>query len=189
MAKNRMLAPGIATLPKPPVLSSRFAAIDFETADYGRDSACSLAVVLVDGTEIVEQHYYLIRPPRPRFEFTYIHGITWQHVAAKPSFRELWPEIEAKFAGVEFVAAHNASFDRGVLAACCAAGLLPAPSFKFQCTVSLARRAWNLKPARLPDVCRHLKLPLKHHDAASDALACANIVLAARRAGISLKPK
>ena len=93
MAKNRMLAPGIATLPKPPVLSSRFAAIDFETADYGRDSACSLAVVLVDGTEIVEQHYYLIRPPRPRFEFTYIHGITWRHVAAKPTFRELWPEI------------------------------------------------------------------------------------------------
>jgi len=31
----------------------------------------------------------------------------------------------------------------------------------------------------LPDVCRHLGLPLQHHNALSDAEACANIVLAA----------
>jgi DNA polymerase-3 subunit epsilon len=43
--------------------------------------------------------------------------------------------------------------------------------------MKLARRLWNLKPTKLPDVCRHLGITLKHHDAASDALACAKIVL------------
>jgi hypothetical protein len=40
-----------------------FAAIDFETADYGRDSACAIAVVGVEGLAIVfAQGYYGIFP-------------------------------------------------------------------------------------------------------------------------------
>ena len=58
----------------------RFAAIDFETADTGRDSACALAIIVVEGTKIVDKGYFLIRPPRRQFLFTYIHGITWDHV-------------------------------------------------------------------------------------------------------------
>ena len=42
----------------------------------------------------------------------------------------------------------------------------------------MARRAWNLRPTKLPDVCRHLGITLNHHDALSDALACAKIVIA-----------
>jgi DNA polymerase-3 subunit epsilon len=33
----------------------------------------------------------------------------------------------------------------------------------------------------LPDVCSYLGLPLRHHDPASDAEACAQIVIAARK--------
>jgi DNA polymerase-3 subunit epsilon len=51
------------------------------------------------------------------------------------------------------------------------------------CTVQLARQNWNIRPTKLPDVCRHLNLSLNHHDALSDAEACANIVLAAIRDG------
>jgi len=165
-------------------ITTRFAAIDFETADYGRDSACSLAIVVVDGTEIVGRHHYFIRPPRQRFVFSYLHGITWEHVAAKPTFAELWPEMSKLFVGVEFVAAHNASFDKSVLLECCRVGLLPLPEFRFQCTVTLARQAWSIRPTKLPDVCRHLQIPLQHHSAESDASACANIVIAARKAGL-----
>jgi hypothetical protein len=40
-----------------------FAAMDFETADYGRDSACAIAVVRVVGLAIVfAQGYYGICP-------------------------------------------------------------------------------------------------------------------------------
>ena len=71
-----------------------FVAIDFETADYGRDSACSVALVRVVGEEIVERTHWLIRPPRRTFAFTHVHGITWERVAREPTFADLWPRLE-----------------------------------------------------------------------------------------------
>lgn len=156
-----------------------FVALDFETADQGRDSACSIALVRVEGSAIVRREHHLIRPPRRTFLFTSIHGISWSQVADAPSFAELWPQLAVCLDGAQFIAAHNASFDAGVLRACCEqAGLRP-PAQPFVCTVQVARQAWNLRPTKLPDVCRHLGLPLQHHDALSDAEACAGIVLAA----------
>lgn len=163
--------------------SPTFVAIDFETADSGRDSACAVGLVRVQGGEIVERVTRLIRPPRTSFFFTYIHGIAWEHVKAEPTFGELWPGVATLLQGVDFLAAHNASFDRGVLAACCAAARFPEPSSPFVCTVQLARKLWSLKPANLPAVCRHLGLTLNHHEAGSDAEACARIVLAALKDG------
>src|SRR5215471_4837988 len=96
-----------------------FAAIDFETADYGRDSACAVAVVRVEGHAIVDRAFYYIRPPRRHFVFSYLHGIAWSDVVDAPTFRHVWPALSTKLAGVEFLAAHNASFDRSVLHACC----------------------------------------------------------------------
>ena len=125
---------------------------------------------------LVQTWSSLIRPPRSYFEFTYIHGITWRDVQHKPSFAELWPEISSVLQGAEFIAAHNASFDRSVLRACCgSAGIVPAPN-SYLCTVRLARAVWGLHPTTLADVCRHLSIPLKHHDAVSDAQACAKIL-------------
>jgi DNA polymerase-3 subunit epsilon len=164
----------------------RFTAIDFETADYGADSACALALVHVRGLEIVGRDLFMIRPPRARFAFTHIHGITWAHVRAEPSFAELWPSIGAKLSHGGFLAAHNAPFDRGVLEACCAVAGAAPPPLHFLCTVRLARRVWKLKRANLPAVCEHLGIELNHHDPASDAEACARIVIAARREGASL---
>lgn len=166
----------------PPVAAPTcFVAIDFETADYGRDSACALALVRVVGDDIVERTHWLIRPPRRRFQFTYLHGIAWEHVARAQTFGELWLGVEEKLRGAHFLAAHNAPFDRGVLKACCEQARLPEPKLRFECTVQLARAAWGLHPTTLPDVCRHLRIPLQHHNALSDAEACAQIVMAARR--------
>jgi DNA polymerase-3 subunit epsilon len=47
--------------------------------------------------------------------------------------------------------------------------------------VKLARQTWRLYPTKLPNVCNYLGIPLDHHNAASDAEACARIVLAARK--------
>lgn len=163
-----------------------FAAIDFETADYGRDSACAVAVVRVEGNAIIDRAYYYIRPPRRHFVFSYLHGISWSDVVDAPTFRQLWPALRRRLAGVEFVAAHNASFDRSVLNTCCERARLSAPSLSFQCTVQLARTVWNIYPTTLPDVCRYLRIPLRHHDARSDAEACARIVIAAVEAGLPL---
>ncbi|MEJ5347580.1 MAG: 3'-5' exonuclease [Desulfosoma sp.] len=163
-----------------PLIEQDFVAIDFETANPDRNSACAVAIVKVQDHQIVRRAFRLIRPPTPNFVFTYIHGITWKDVRHEPTFKEIWPELEELTQGAFFFAAHNASFDRSVLQACCATYNLPMPSIPFVCTVQLARRCWRLYPTKLPDVCRHLGIDLRHHDAASDAEACARIVLHAR---------
>src|SRR5205807_8045290 len=65
-----------------------FVAIDFETADHGRDSACAVALVRVEELRIVGLEFCLLRPPRRQFVFSYLHGITWQRVATQPTFAE-----------------------------------------------------------------------------------------------------
>jgi DNA polymerase-3 subunit epsilon len=158
-----------------------FVALDFETADRQRDSACSVGVVRVEGNRITARAHHLIRPPRSTFVFTGIHGISWARVAKEPRFAEVWRKVAPLLEGAEFIAAHNASFDRGVLGACCdAAGIAP-PPHRFECTMKLARERWQIRPTTLPDVCARLGLTLKHHDALSDAEACAGIVIASRR--------
>ena len=172
--------------PKAPahVPVQRFAAIDFETADYGRDSACAVAVIIAEGGTIVHQEYALIRPPRKSFVFTYLHGISWADVAQKPAFDVLWPKLSALLDNVDFIAAHNASFDRGVVAACCAAYGCTGPNIRYVCTMKLARHLWNIRPTKLSDVCAHFNFKLNHHDALSDALNCAKIVLEAQKSGV-----
>lgn len=158
-----------------------FVAIDFETANYEASSACSVGLVKVADGEIVDTAVHLIKPPTREFVFTHIHGLTWKDVAKAQDFGNLWPALEPFLHGAEFLAAHNASFDRSVLHACCERYNIAAPSLPFQCTVQLARRAWSIYPTKLPDVCRRLGIALDHHEALSDAMACARIVLAANK--------
>lgn len=158
-----------------------FVAIDFETANQGRDSACAVALVRVEGGEIVARERRLIRPPSDFFEFTHLHGIGWRDVAREPAFGDVWRDVHPICQGADFLAAHNASFDSGVLSACCARSDIKPPPTPFICTVALARRVWGIYPTKLPNVCRALRIPLNHHDPLSDAEACARIVMAAHR--------
>ncbi len=162
----------------------RFVALDFETADYERNSACAVAAVLVEKGRVVETVYSLIRPPRPSFRFTWLHGISWDDVADQPTFGELWPRLNPLFSEAEFIAAHNASFDRGVMAACGSAYGCRTDFDRYLCTMRLARRLWDIRPTKLSDVCHQFEIPLTHHHAGSDALACAKIVLRARHTGV-----
>jgi len=163
-----------------------FLAIDFETADYGADSACAVGVVRVRAGRVAERVTRLIRPPRQHVVFTPIHGITWDMVRDAPAFGEVWGDLLPLLDGARCLVAHNARFDRAVLRACCAASSLRPPQLRFACTVQAARRTWRLYPTKLPDVCRHLAIPLRHHDPASDAHACAQIALAAIQDGYAL---
>lgn len=162
-----------------PDLGGAFAAIDFETADHGPDSACAVGVVRVEAGHVVRREAVLIRPPRPRVLFTAVHGITWEMVKDSPSFADVWPTLRPLLDGAAVLAAHNCAFDRRVLEACCRAAGLAAPTLPYLCTVRLARRTWGLTPNNLPAVCRRLGIGLVHHDAGSDAEACARIVMAA----------
>ncbi|MFO0801421.1 MAG: exonuclease domain-containing protein [Gemmataceae bacterium] len=161
-----------------------FAAIDFETADDGRDSACAVAVVRVEGARIVRRESTLIRPPRAldggAMKWTHIHGLRFEDVKDAPPFAEAWAKVLPAVEGCARLVAHNAPFDRSVLAACLAAAKLPPVSLPWTCTLALATQQWP-KPARnrLPDVCERLGISFtNHHDAAADAEGCARILMA-----------
>ncbi len=160
-----------------------FAAIDFETANPRRDSACAVGIAFVRQGRLAAVERHLIRPPTPEFRFTHIHGLTWESVRDAPTFAEIWRIAGRRLRTAQFLAAHNASFDRGVLDACCRSYRLQPPPLPFLRTVKLARSVWGIYPTRLPDVCEHLGIPLRHHDPGSDAEACARIVLAATARG------
>lgn len=155
-----------------------FTAIDFETANRFRDSACAVGAVRVEHGKIVERWYRLVRPWSQRFEYTPLHGISWSDVRGAPSFDRVWPELRFLLRGADFVVAHNASFDMAVLAACCERVRVSPPRMHVKCTLQQAR-TWGVRPATLPAVARHLGLRERpHHRALDDAETCAEIALA-----------
>ena len=161
----------------------KFVAMDFETANHSRDSACSIGIAVAEGGCIVALEQRLIQPPTDEFRFTHIHGLTWSDVRNEPSFAAVWKDLHPVVSGADFIAAHNASFDESVLRACCTTHRIRLPKQTFVCTVKVARSVFGIYPTKLPDVCRHLGIPLSHHEADSDAEACARIVLAAMDRG------
>lgn len=161
-------------------------ALDFETANFGGESACALSLVRVEGGGIVGEKSFLIKPPSKIFRFTHIHGLRWCDVENSPTFADCFPEISAFLEGAHFLAAHNAPFDRAVLRACCDYWDLETPNIPFLCTLKGSRRNLRLPKNSLDIVCRHLKIPLRHHDASSDARAAALIYLHMRSLGIDL---
>ncbi len=158
-----------------------FVALDFETANSRADSACQLALVVIRGGEIVDEHCWLVRPPRLYFSprNIAIHGIRPDHVSRAPTMQELWPQLEPLLDG-QVLVAHNAGFDIGVLVASLAAFDIACPTLEFSCTRAIARRAW---PGRsrygLKPLGTWLGIDFKHHDALEDARCCAHIALAA----------
>jgi DNA polymerase-3 subunit epsilon len=158
-------------------------AIDFETANYDASSACQLGLVRIENWSITHRESWFIRPPSADFVFSYIHGISWEQVKGSPHLGELWEKIEPQFKGAQYLAAHNAPFDRGVLSASCRFHGIDPPPLPFIDTVHLARKQWKIFPTKLNNVCEHLKIRLRHHEALSDAEACAEIILKAKQEG------
>ena len=162
---------------------SSYVAIDFETANYKRNSACSVGLVTVADRRIVTEDVFLIRPPSREFVFTHIHGLTWDDVKNEKTFAELWPELNKIISKADFLVAHNASFDKGVLNMCCQEYGIRNPGKDFVCTVNLARGQWDIYPTKLDNVCRELGIALNHHEALSDARAAAKIAIQAEKEG------
>lgn len=157
-------------------------AIDFETANYPRESAIALGISVIEGGEVTETRSWLFRPPGDRIyirrDFIDIHGITSKHLRDKPHFDGVWAEMLPYFEKAETLVAHNAGFDRSVLAAVAHHYNIDLKPFFWKCTVNIARVNWpGLYNHKLPSVCEHLGITLKHHDPASDAEACARIYL------------
>ncbi len=156
-----------------------FTAIDFETANEKRASACAIGIVLVKNGEIIEQSYHLIRPPELRFNRINIsiHGITRNDVIDEPSFDELWPSIRHYFEN-RLVIAHNASFDMSVLRSMLDHYFIPYPELSCGCTLIMSRKHWpDRRGYSLNVIADLLNIEFQHHHAMEDSLVCAQIAL------------
>ncbi|MFQ4147350.1 exonuclease domain-containing protein [Arthrobacter sp. LAPM80] len=158
-----------------------FTAIDFETANGFRGSPCSVGLTKVRGGVVVDEGYWIMRPPEGHDHFDSrnitIHGITPDDVATAPRFRDVFPEVHA-FIGTDALVAHNAAFDVGVIRSAAEVSGMRAPAFDYACTVVLSRKNYSLPSYSLPFVAEAAGVPLlHHHDATEDARACAGIMV------------
>lgn len=158
-------------------------ALDFETANERRDSACAIGLAWIEGGRVVRRASKLIRPPELRFSpgNIRVHGIVAADVRDQPPFGEAVAEFLPDLSR-GLILAHNASFDIGVLRASLQAWGLPVPALRYLCTVQIARRLFpDPEGCGLGKVARRLGIRFEHHDAGEDAYACAEIALAAVR--------
>ena len=152
-----------------------FTAIDFETAKGNRNSACAVAIITVENGKITEEYNVLIQPPDNDYFWKNIeiHGISPEDTANEPNFKELYPEIKKRLQGKTLVA-HNESFDRSVLQKTMAHYGLNYSELNiadsWECTYKIYGEALNV-------CCDKYDIELNHHEALSDARACAELYL------------
>ena len=158
-------------------------AIDFETANERRDSACGVGLAWIAGGAVVRRETRLIRPREMRFSpgNIRVHGILPADVRHRPEFPDAMAEFLPDLAS-GLVLAHNAGFDMGVLRASLSAYGMAVPAFSSLCTLQIARRVFPApEGCGLGKVAARLGIRFAHHDAGEDAYACAEIALAAAR--------
>jgi len=169
-------------------MALNFTAIDFETANSSAASACSVGLVKVHGGIVVDRVAWFIRPLAGFDHFTErntrIHGIRAPDVADAKFWSEQLADLVA-FADNDFLVAHNAGFDMGVISAACRASLVDIPDFRYLCSLQVARKTYNLDSYRLPVAAMAAGFEdFAHHDALADSEACAAIMVhAANRHG------
>lgn len=158
-----------------------FTAIDFETATGHPHSACAVGIITVEEGVITEEYHALIQPPDNEYWYRNImvHGIKPADTLDVPTFDTLFPEIQKRLFGKKIVA-HNESFDRNVLAKTMRWYGLYYDELeiadRWECTVKIYR-AKGYKPANLKACCDRHNIQLVHHEALSDARACAKLYM------------
>lgn len=148
-----------------------FTAVDFETANGQLNSICQVGLVRIEDGKIVKEIDVLIQPPGNAYHWgnTKVHGIKSGDTAHAPTFDAVWESMKPYISNQLFVA-HNVQFDAGCLRSTLAHYDLDIPKFNTQCTVKIYKR--NLK-----FLAEMYNIPLQHHNALSDAKACAMLYL------------
>lgn len=158
-----------------------FTAIDFETATGHPESACAVGIVTVNDGIIVDEYYTLIQPPYNHYTYhnILVHGIRPVDTIDEKTFDGHFPDIRQRLFGRTIVA-HNESFDRNVLMRTMKHYGLYYDELeiadKWECTCRIYR-AKGYKPANLKYCSQRNNIALNHHEALSDARACAKLYL------------
>ena len=158
--------------------NKNFLTVDFETASTRRNSACQVAVTIVNDGKIIETIDSLIKPPGNeynRFNIS-IHKITPEKTRNSPTFDEWHNDIfipKLKDINFSYMIAHNVGFDRSVYNNSLTSGHF---DFNWFCTHQAFKKL-GYEKTKLNILCDKFDIPLEHHNAKSDANATAHLYL------------
>lgn len=149
-----------------------FVSVDFETLTPELTSACAIGLVKVVKGVIVQKFFSLIKPiPDDRIERnSFVHGITDEMLVDAPTYKELWPKIETLFDSHNIVC-HNSGTDINIIVRLNEYYGLKIGDVHIIDTMKITGMS-------LTKACEIAKIDMEcHHDALSDATACAELIL------------
>ncbi len=167
-----------------------FNAIDVETANASPASICQIGIVYVRNG-VIRDCMSIVVNPEERFNLfnVKLHGIDEEAVKDSPEFPRIYGELYRRLAGVPLVS--HTGFDRLALEGAAEKHGLDPLSVVWLDSAVIARRAWPRKYRSqwgLSKIAGDLGISFRHHDAADDARAAAEIVLhACDRAGLDIE--
>ncbi|WP_433835664.1 exonuclease domain-containing protein [Flavobacterium anhuiense] len=149
-----------------------FTAIDFETATGYRNSICQIGLVRIENGITSKEIDLLVQPPGNFYwsQFSDIHGISSKKTINALSFNQIWQLIQPFIENQNVVAHNGFGFDFPVLEKTLLHFNLPIPNYNKICTYKIYR-------SNLSNLCKQHNILLNHHDALSDAKACAELYL------------
>ena len=153
-------------------MNNTFTAIDFETAQGYRHSICQVGLIRIENGIITKEINILVQPPDNYYwqKMTDIHGLTAQDTKNSLTFDKIWHKIEPFIKG-QLVVAHNGPrFDFDVLKKTLTHYGMEVPAYEKDCTYKIFKD-------NLASLCTKHNISLNHHDALSDAKACAELYL------------
>jgi DNA polymerase-3 subunit epsilon len=157
-----------------------FVAIDFETAI--QHNVCAVGIVTVKNGKIVDEYHTLIKPPNNEYNWhnIQVHGITKNDTRNAPSFRAVYPEIKKRLLG-RMIVAHNVAFDRNVLIKTMNDNRIDYAELdiadRWECTMKMCKASDRYPSGKLNECCAVESIQLNHHEALSDARACAKLFM------------
>lgn len=166
-------------------MGRRYCIFDVETPNRCNDRISAIGVTVVQDGAIKNSFGHLVNPGAP-FDGFNIHltGISPALVENAPYFPQIWEQVSDLFSG-SIVVAHNAAFDLSVLGKTLTAYGLPLPDIRYLDTLKLTGKALpELSCHKLNVVCDYYGIPLNHHQAESDSLACVQVLLRLSTDGI-----
>lgn len=166
----------------------RFVVFDVETPNENNDRMSAIGIAVVDNGKITGTYDTLINPETYFNPWnTALTGITEEDASKAPVFNEIWDEIEPILSDGILIA-HNAPFDLSVLAKCLRAYCIDWERYvRYACTVRMGRKALpNLENHRLNTLCSYWGIPLEHHRADSDSVACARLLIEYQKSNLSI---
>ena len=157
---------------------ARFIVFDVETPNRYNDRISAIGITVVENGAVKDSFFSYVNPETFFDPFnTNLTGISESTVAGAPSFPKLWKKIEP-FMSSGILVAHNALFDLGVLKKCLDDyRILWKKEAEYCCTVQMGRKLLPDMRHGLDIMCDYYGIELDHHQADSDSMAAARILL------------